>query len=87
MPSINEAIKQATAELKPYGILALDLRLLVMHDEGFKEQMDVLINKDKEMHHYALFREQIERLKKDEPVEYIHQDTDIFEMESCSRFI
>lgn len=76
MPSINEAIKQATAELKPYGILALDLRLLAMHDEGYKEQMDVLINKDKEMRHYALFLEQIERLKKEEPVEYIINQAD-----------
>jgi release factor glutamine methyltransferase len=76
MPSISEAIKKATAELKPYGILALDLRLLVMHDEGYKEQLDVLINKDKEMTHYALFEEQIERLKKDEPVEYIINQAD-----------
>jgi len=76
MPSISEAIKKATAELKPYGILALDLRLLVMRDEGFSEQMDVLMNKDKEMRNYPLFLEQIERLKKDEPVEYIINQAD-----------
>jgi hypothetical protein len=52
MPTIAEALKKATGELKPYGIMALDLRLLIMHDEGFKEQIDVLANKDKEMKAY-----------------------------------
>lgn len=76
MPTVSEALKKATSELKPYGILALDLRLLLMHDEGFKEQMDVLMYKDKEMTNYPLFLEQIERLKKDEPVEYIINQAD-----------
>jgi release factor glutamine methyltransferase len=76
MPTIAEALKKATSELKPYGILALDLRLLVMHDEGFKEQIDVLANRDKEMKQYPLFLSQIERLKKDEPVEYIINDAE-----------
>jgi release factor glutamine methyltransferase len=76
MPSIGEALRQATSELKSYGILAPDLRLLVMHDEGLQEQIDVIINKDKPMKNYPLFLEQIERLKKDEPVEYIIHEAD-----------
>jgi release factor glutamine methyltransferase len=76
MPTIAEALQKATAELKPYGIMALDLRLLVMRDEGFKEQIDVLANKNREMASYPLFLSQIERLKKDEPVEYIINDAE-----------
>lgn len=76
MPSISEALRKATAELKPYGILAPDLRLLIMYDEGLQEQIDVIVDKDKEMKNYPLFLEQIERLKKDEPVEYIIREAD-----------
>lgn len=71
MPTISEAIKQAYAEVKSYGVYPVDLRLLVMHDEGLKEQMDVLLKQDQEMKNYPLFLEQVERLKQDEPVEYI----------------
>lgn len=71
MPTISEAIKRAYAEVKSYGVYPVDLRLLVMHDEGLKEQMDVLLKQDQEMKNYPLFLEQVERLKQDEPVEYI----------------
>jgi release factor glutamine methyltransferase len=76
MPTIAEALKEAVTELKPYGIMALDLRLLIMKDEGLKDQIDVLTSKEKEMTNYPLFREQLERLKKDEPVEYIINQAD-----------
>jgi release factor glutamine methyltransferase len=76
MPSISEALRTASAELKPYGILAIDLRLLIMHDEGLHEQIDVIAYKDKEMTNYPLFLKQIERLKANEPVEYIIQEAE-----------
>jgi release factor glutamine methyltransferase len=71
MPTIAEAIREALDGGKEAGLLAVDLRLLAMHDEGLKEQIDVLYHKNQAMAHYDLFKEQVERLKNNEPVEYI----------------
>ncbi|MCR4562931.1 MAG: peptide chain release factor N(5)-glutamine methyltransferase [Bacilli bacterium] len=79
MPTISEAIKTAYEETKEYGVMPVDLRLLIMHNEGLKEQIDVLANKDKPLEHYDLFREQVERLKNNEPVEYIIHEASFLE--------
>ena len=71
MPSIGEAIKEMHALYKDKGVTAQDLRYLVMVNEDFNEPIDVLFAKDKEMVHYALFKEQAKRLGNNEPVEYI----------------
>ncbi len=71
MPTIGEALAEAYAECKPYDILARDLRVLIMANEGFHDQIDVIFYKDKEMKKYDLFRQQVARLKNNEPVEYI----------------
>lgn len=71
MPTIGEALAAAHAECKPYDILARDLRVLIMANEGFHDQIDVIFYKDKEMTKYDLFRSQVERLKNNEPVEYV----------------
>lgn len=71
MPTIDEALKSAYAECKPFDILARDLRVLIMANEGFHDQIDVIFYKDKEMKKYDLFRSQVERLKNNEPVEYV----------------
>lgn len=71
MPTIGEAFAKAYPEMKPYDIMAVDLRLLLMHDEGLAEQIDVITNKDKEMKNYPLFLEQLEELKTNKPVEYV----------------
>ncbi len=71
MPTIDEAIKKAYQEGKKNGILPIDLRLLIMHDEGLSEPIEVLYKKDEEMKNYPLFLEQVQRLNNDEPVEYI----------------
>lgn len=75
MPTISEAMKEAFEKGKPAGVMALDLRLLVMHNENFKDQIDVIYYKDKPMLHYELFKEQTERLIQGEPVEYIINET------------
>ena len=49
MPTIDEAYKEAYALAKPYGVMAMDLRILLMHDEGLHEQIDVLFYKEREM--------------------------------------
>ena len=76
MPTIGEALKEAHELAKPYGITAMDLRILIMHNEGFREQIDVMFSKDKPMLHYDLFKEQVQRLINDEPVEYIIGEAD-----------
>lgn len=76
MPTIGEVLKEQYDLAKPYGIMAMDLRILIMHNEGFEEQIDVMFSKEKEMKHPDLFREQVQRLIKGEPVEYILGEAD-----------
>ena len=50
---------------------------MVMKDENLPEQIDVLINKDKEMKNYSLFKKQYHQLIDDDmPVEYILNEAD-----------
>lgn len=79
MPTIAEALKKAYDEGKEKGVMPLDLRLLLMHDEGFAEQIDVLVNKDKEVKNYDLFLSQVKRLENDEPVEYIIHEAEFLQ--------
>jgi release factor glutamine methyltransferase len=71
MPRIAEAYQEALQIAKTYDLLSADIRLLIAHDEGLAEQIDVIYHKDDEMKNYPLFLEQLELLKKGEPVEYI----------------
>lgn len=73
---IKDALKKAFDEGKSAGIMALDLRLLLMADQGFKNQIDVLVKGDEELKDPELFFSQVERLKKGEPVEYITHQTE-----------
>ena len=50
MPNIDEALKEAWNYGKDKGVEPIDLRLMVMKDENLPEQIDVLINKDKEIY-------------------------------------
>ena len=71
MPTIGEEISRALAIGKARGVLAVDLRLLIRANEGFKDQMDVFLHREDEMKEVALFRAQVERLLTGEPVELI----------------
>lgn len=71
MSKIFEVYNQAIKEGKPFDILSEDLRILIAHYEGFQEPIDVLFRKEEEMKHEAEFNSGFERLKKQEPVEYI----------------
>ena len=75
MPTIGEVSKKLYEELKPFEITAQDIRLLIMHDEGFQDQIDVIINKDQEMKHFSMLEQQVERLKNNEPIEYVINET------------
>ncbi len=77
MPKISDALKEAWDYGKDRGVEPIDLRLLVMKDEGFVEQIDVLLNKEKEMKNYSLFVKQYHQLIDDDmPVEYILHEAD-----------
>ena len=71
MPTIGEEISRALLLGKGKGVLAVDLRLLIRSNEGFKDQMDVFLHRDEEMKDVAIFRSQVERLLAGEPVELI----------------
>lgn len=77
MPKISDALKEAWEYGKDKGVEPIDLRLLIMKDEGYIEQIDVLINKEKEMKNYSLFQKQYHQLIDDDmPVEYILHEAD-----------
>lgn len=77
MPKISDALKEAWEYGKDKGAEPIDLRLLIMKDEGYTEQIDVLINKEKEMKNYSLFQKQYHQLIDDDmPVEYILHEAD-----------
>lgn len=71
MPTIGEVYNAALNEAKEHHLLSADIRLMIAHDEGLAEQIDVIMSRDKEMKHPLQFSQQLERLKKGEPVEYI----------------
>jgi release factor glutamine methyltransferase len=71
MAKVGAVYDKALAEGKPFEVLSADVRLLICHDEGYLEQIDVIMNRDKEMLHEADFWSQFDLLKKGEPVEYI----------------
>jgi release factor glutamine methyltransferase len=71
MPTIGEAYKKAYEKGKDHGVTPIDLRLLIVKDEGLKEQIDVIFDKNKEMRNAPLFERQVERLIQGEPVEYV----------------
>ncbi|MCQ2742869.1 MAG: peptide chain release factor N(5)-glutamine methyltransferase [Bacilli bacterium] len=56
---------------KEFGVLSADLRVLLAHNEGFAEPIDVLLRRDEEVKKPDLFWEQFEELRKGKPVEYI----------------
>lgn len=71
MATIGEEIQKALEKGKGKGLLAVDLRMLIRKNEGFKEQIDVFLARDKTMQHVELFHKQVERLLEGEPVEQI----------------
>ena len=71
MPKIGDLYKQQYELCKQFGVLSADLRILIAHNEGFEQQIDVIYHKEDEMKHPSVFLSQCERLRKGEPVEYI----------------
>lgn len=69
--TIQEAIRKAYNEGKQDGILPLELRTLIMKNEGFSSQIDVFSHQNDSLKNENLFWEQVTRLKKGEPLEYI----------------
>jgi release factor glutamine methyltransferase len=71
MSKVGAVYDRALKEGKPFDVLSADVRLLICHDEGYLEQIDVIMNREKEMLHEDEFWKQFAQLKKGEPVEYI----------------
>lgn len=74
MPTIGEVYNEAVRTAKEKGLLSADIRILIAFDEGLHEQIDVIYDRDKEMKNPVTFSEQMKRLEKGEPVEYIIKD-------------
>ena len=81
MKKIYEVYLEALKLCEPYHILSSDLRVLLAFDMGFASPIDTLYYKDKEMseEQIALFNSQVERLKNNEPVEYIINEANFLE--------
>ena len=81
MKKVYEVYLEALKLCEPYHILSSDLRVLLAFDMGFASPIDTLYYKDKEMseEQIALFNSQVERLKNNEPVEYIINEANFLE--------
>lgn len=82
MKKIYEVYLEALKLCEPYHILSSDLRVLLAFDMGFASPIDTLYYKDKEMNEeqIALFNSQVERLKNNEPVEYIINEANFLDL-------
>ena len=76
MPTIGEIYYDRIKNCKDFGISSADIRLLIAHNEGLFQQIDVIFHQNDEMKHLKLFNEQYERLKRGEPVEYIIEEAE-----------
>lgn len=80
MPKIGEIYREQYQLSKPFDVLSADLRILIAHNEGFEQQIDVIYHQEDEMKHPTLFLSQCERLRKGEPVEYIINESQFLGM-------
>lgn len=71
MASVGEVYNRALEIAKEHDISGADIRRLIAHNEGLREQIDVIFNRDKEMKNEELFYQQLEELKDGKPVEYV----------------
>lgn len=71
MAKVGEVYNEALKIAKEYDISGADIRRLIAHDEGFREQIDVIFNREKEMTSENMFYAQLEELKEGKPVEYV----------------
>lgn len=71
MTKIKDAITWAYKLGKDEGLLPVDLRLLIKHNENFRDQMEVFLKGDEELRDFSLFESQVKRLLAGEPLEYI----------------
>lgn len=71
MASVGEVYNHALEIAKEHDISGADIRRLIAHNEGLREQIDVIFHRDKEMKNEELFYQQLEELKDGKPVEYV----------------
>ncbi len=74
MPNVKEVYQQAVSEAKGFDVPSQDIRALLAYLQGYAEPIDVVIHGEDEIKDLKAFKEGFEKLKNNEPVEYvIHQ--------------
>ena len=71
MAKVGEIYNEILKDIKNTNVTSADVRRLIAHNEGYKEQIDVIFNRDKEMKSENILFAQLEELKSGKPVEYI----------------
>ncbi len=79
MPKVWEVYSKAIEEGKNHNVLSQDIRVLIAKVQGYAEPIDTLYNRDDEFRNLPLFQTYFERLKKEEPVEYIINEATFLE--------
>ena len=79
MPKVWEVYSKAIEEGKSHNVLSQDIRVLIAKVQGYAEPIDTLYNRDDEFRNLPLFQTYFERLKKEEPVEYIINEATFLE--------
>lgn len=71
MPKIYDVYLSAMTEGKTLGIPSQDIRLLIAHEMGYPEPIDVLYHREDEFTAYSQFEKDFAELKTGKPVEYV----------------
>lgn len=71
MPKVGEVYNKALIEAKDGKISSADVRTIISYDQGYPDQVSVIFHHDDELKDPSLYEKQMERLRNDEPVEYI----------------
>lgn len=74
MAKVKEVYQKAVQEAREYGVRSQDIRAALAYLQNYSEPIDVVIRGEEEVKDLPAFLEAFEKLKKNEPVEYvIHQ--------------
>ena len=76
MPKVKDVYQKAVSEGREFDVPSQDIRTLLAYLQNYSEPIDVILHGDDEVKNLEVFQDRFERLKKNEPVEYVINQAD-----------
>ena len=76
MPKVKDVYQKAVSEGREFDVPSQDIRTLLAYLQNYSEPIDVILHGDDEVKNLEDFQDRFERLKKNEPVEYVINQAD-----------